>query len=366
MAATIKELLEALTQHQAYLFRASSKTVNELLGLFNDDTKAMLSKLRDLLEELNDSEKIALAGGKYTTSNLKEIKDLIDQWFASVNTSLPEAFTVSATALAVYEANYIAKLYGAKNKTLSGDKFYSAAKKVPLAGGALVDDLLSRIAEAARQKVEYAIRDGINTGKTNSEIIQRIRGTKKLNYEDGLLNSTKSDIERTVRTVRSHVANQAYLKSFDQIGFKYVRFVSVLDGRTSKLCASLDGSFWEINDPAKRVPPLHPNCRSILVPVEKDGSLAGQRPFVMDERRVKDIPKEERDQLIGQMDANITFKEFFKKTDDFFQKEWLGPKRYKLFKEGKFDFEKFFDPEGRLYTLDQLRKLDEQMFKRLG
>ncbi|WP_434088819.1 hypothetical protein, partial [Acinetobacter baumannii] len=34
MAATIKELLEALTQHQAYLFRASSKTVNELLGLF--------------------------------------------------------------------------------------------------------------------------------------------------------------------------------------------------------------------------------------------------------------------------------------------------------------------------------------------
>ncbi|HCW6115374.1 TPA: phage head morphogenesis protein, partial [Acinetobacter baumannii] len=164
MAATIKELLEALTQHQAYLFRASSKTVNELLGLFNDDTKAMLSKLRDLLEELNDSEKIALAGGKYTTSNLREIKDLIDQWFASVNTSLPEAFTVSATALAVYEANYIAKLYGAKNKTLSGDKFYSAAKKVPLAGGALVDDLLSRITEAARQKVEYAIRDGINTG----------------------------------------------------------------------------------------------------------------------------------------------------------------------------------------------------------
>ncbi|EXB37538.1 phage head morphogenesis domain protein, partial [Acinetobacter baumannii 1462234] len=54
------------------------------------------------------------------------------------------------------------------------------------------------------------------------------------------------------------------------------------------------------------------------------------------------------------------------KTDDFFQREWLGPKRYKLYKEGKFDFDKFFDPEGRLYTLDQLRKLDEQTFKELG
>lgn len=361
-----KNLLEVLTQHQAYLYRTSSQSVNELLGLFNDDTNAMLSKLRDLLDELSDSEKIALAGGKYTTSNLREIRDLISQWFSSVNTSLPEAFAVSATAMAVYEANYIAKLYGAKINKPDGEKLFSAAKKVPLAGGALVDDLLSRIAESARQKVEYAIRDGISTGKTNQEIIQRIRGTKRLNFEDGLLNSTKSDIDRTVRTVRSHVANQAYLDSYKKIGFEYVRFVSVLDGRTSKLCASLDGSIWEINDPAKRVPPLHPHCRSILVPVDKDGRLVGERPFVMDERKVKDIPKDERSQLIGQLDANTTFKEFFKKTDDFFQKEWLGPKRFKLYKDGKFDFDKFFDPEGRLYTLDQLRKLDEKTFKELG
>lgn len=366
MAKDNKNLLEVLTQHQAYLYRASSQSVNELLGLFNDDTNAMLSKLRDLLDELSDSEKIALAGGKYTTPNLKEIRDLISQWFSSVITSLPEAFAVSATAMAVYEANYIAKLYGAKISKPDGEKLFSAAKKVPLAGGALVDDLLSRIAESARQKVEYAIRDRISTGKTNQEIIQRIRGTKRLNFEDGLLNSTKSDIDRTVRTIRSHVANQAYLDSYKKIGFEYVRFVSVLDGRTSKLCASLDGSIWEINDPSKRVPPLHPHCRSILVPVDKDGQLVGERPFVMDERKVKDIPKDERSQLIGQLDANTTFKEFFKKTDDFFQKEWLGPKRFKLYKEGKFDFEKFFDPEGRLYTLDQLRKLDEKTFKELG
>lgn len=366
MAKDNKNLLEIFTQHQAYLYRASSQSVNELLGLFNDDTNAMLSKLRDLLDELSTSEKIALAGGKYTTSNLKEIRDLISQWFSSVNTSLPEAFTASATAMAVYEASYIAKLFGAKINKPDGEQLFSAAKKVPLAGGALVDDLLSRIAESARQKVEYAIRDGTSTGKTNQEIIQRIRGTKRLNFEDGLLNSTKSDIDRTVRTVRSHVANQAYLDSYKQIGFEYVRFVSVLDGRTSKLCASLDGTIWEINDPAKRVPPLHPHCRSILVPVEKDGKLPGERPFVMDERKVKDIPKDERSQLIGQLDANTTFKEFFKKTDDFFQKEWLGPKRYKLYKEGKFDFEKFFDPDGQLYTLEQLRKLDELNFQELG
>lgn len=367
MASNVeKSLIEVLTQHQAYLYRASSHSVNELLTIFNDESALMLTKLRDLLDELNDSEKLALAGGQYTTTNLKEIRDLISHWFAVISTSLPQAFAISATALVVYEANYTAKLYSGKIKKPNGEKLYSAAKKAPLVGGALVEDLLAKIAETARQKVEYAIRDGINTGKTNQEIVQRIRGTKHLNYEDGLLTSTKSDIDQTVRTLRNHVANQTYLDSFKQLGFEYVRFVSVLDGRTTKLCASLDGTVWRIDDPAKRVPPLHRNCRSILVPVEKDGRLAGERPFVMDERPVKDIPKDERKQLIGQLDANITFKEFFKKTDEFFQKEWLGPKRYKLYKEGKFDFDKFFDPEGRLYTLDQLRKLDEETFMELG
>jgi len=359
---TEKSLIEVLTQHQAYLYRASSQSVNELLIIFNAESALMLAKLRDLLDELNDSEKVALAGGQYTTTNLKEIRDLISQWFTAINTSLPEAFTISATALAVYEANYTAKLYGSKIKKPNGEKLFTAAKKIPLVGGALVDELLSKIAESARHKVEYAIRDGIGSGKTNQEIVQRIRGTKRLNFEDGILTSSKSDIDRTVRTVRSHVANQAYLNSFNQIGFEYVKLVATLDGRTSKLCASLDGNVWEINDPAKRVPPLHPNCRSILVPVEKDGRLVGERPFVMDERRVKDIPKDERSQLIGQLDANTTFKEFFKKTDEFFQKEWLGLKRYKLYKEGKFDFDKFFDPEGRFYTLDELKKLDEKAF----
>lgn len=358
-----KNLIEVLTQHQAYLYRVSSQSVNELTRLFNSESEQMLSKLRDLLDELSDAEKVALAGGQYTTTNLKEIRDLISQWFTTLSTSIPELFAVSATALAVYEAKYTAKLYGGKIKKPNGNKLYSSAKKTPLIGGALVDELLSKIATSARQKVEYAIRDGISSGKTNQEIIQRIRGTKRQKYDDGILNTSKSDIERTVRTVRSHVANQAYLDSFMQLGFEYVKLVATLDGRTTKLCAFLDGKVWKIGDPEIRMPPLHPNCRSILVPVDKDGLLIGERPFVMDERKVKDIPKDEREQLIGQIDANTKFKEFFKKTDDFFQKEWLGPKRFKLYKEGKFDFDKFFDPEGRMYSLDELQALDRKSLR---
>ena len=103
-----------------------------------------------------------------------------------------------------------------------------------------------------------------------------------------------------------------------------------------------------------------------MVGCDAEGDIAGKRPFVMDERKVKDIPKDERKDLIGQLDANTSFKKFFDQTDEFFQKEWLGPARYKLYKEGKYSIDKFVDPQGAMYTLDELKVLDAKTFKELG
>ena len=362
--------LDALVQHQAYLYRASSQVVNELWQQFSKESNAMAIQLRDLLEELSDSEKVALAGGQYTTPQLKEIRDLINQWFATVSTSLPETFAVSATALAVYEANYTASLLDEKIKEPSGAKLWAKAKKTSLAGGALVESLFQQIPVVARQKVEYAIRDGINSGQTNQEIIKRIRGYnktidgKKVHF-DGIVDQSKSEIESVVRTVRSHVAQQSSSAVYDELGYEYEKFLATLDGRTSKTCAFYDQQVFKRSEPHP-VPPLHRNCRSRMIPVREDGQLIGSRPFVMDERPVRDIPKAERNHLIGQLDANTSFKDFFKKTDDFFQKEWLGMTRYQLYKSGKFDFDKFYDPDGRMYTLDELRKLDARTFKEVG
>ena len=147
------------------------------------------------------------------------------------------------------------------------------------------------ILQPTRNAVENAIRDGINTGKTNYDIIKNIRGYdktidgKKVHF-DGILDRAKPEIEKLVRTSRSHISNQSYLGTYKQIGVEYVKFISVLDGRTSKLCAGLDGTVWAINDPNKRVPPLHYHCRSNLVPVSKDGELPSVRPYVMDSRAV--------------------------------------------------------------------------------
>ncbi len=360
-------MLDALTQHQAYLQRASTQAVNEVLKPFNSNSNRMLSELRDLLDELSESEKSALAGGQYTTPALREIRDLISDWFTALNAALPEVFTASAVALAVYEAQYIYKLMDETVQDVDGEKLLKAAKKIPFAGGNLLDQMFSKISADTRARVEYTIRDGIAQGQTNQQIIQRIKGRKAVDYQDGILNQSRQSIDAIVRTARSHISNIAYVQAWSDLDFEYYKFTSVIDGRTSKLCAGLDGTIYPKND-IKRRPPLHINCRSALLGVDKDGKLVkGKRPFVQDSRPVSKIPKDEREGKIGQVDSNMTFREFFeKRATESFKREWLGEKRYKLMRDGKWPFEKFLDPQGKPYTLAELEALDRKTFKELG
>ncbi|MFW1748685.1 minor capsid protein [Acinetobacter guillouiae] len=364
--------INAFIQHQTYLHRASSQTVNEIWQHFSNQSNEMIVKLRDLMDELSDQEKIALSGAQYTTPKLKEVRSLINEWFLNLSIALPETFAITATAFAVYESMWLSKALNNSIKEPDSKKLYTKIRHKPLTGGALVDSLLENIATIARQKVEYTIRDGINSGQTNYEIIKRIRGYdktidgKKVHF-DGLIDQSFKDVDRVVRTARSHVSNQSYLSTWDALGFDFYKFFSVLDGRTSLLCASLDQTTWQKGDPNIRHPPLHPHCRSTLLGVDADGKVAGLRPFVADNRAIKDIPKDQRDGKIGQVDANTTYKEWFDRQDESFQKEWLGPSKYKLYSEGGYLIDKFVDPlNGKPFTLKELKVLDEQTFKELG
>ncbi len=363
-----KALLDALSQHQAYLYRASSQSVNDLIKVFDQLSNEQLLKLGELFEDLTDSERKALQGLNFSSRakasrNIEEIKVTLSEWFSSLNTELPAIFEQSAIALAVYEAGYTVALMGETLKT-DGEKIYQQAKKAPFSGGQLVDYLFSDIAANLRKKVEYVIRDGFSQGQTNQQIINRIKGRKSLDYKDGLLQSERYVIERQVRTARSHVSNAAYIDVYKALGYEYVKVVATLDGRTCKYCASVDGRVYHIDDPTRPRFPVHPHNRTTYVGCDRDGNIGGVRPFVMDERKVKDIPKEERKHLIGQLDANTSFKEFFEQSDEFFQRTWLGKSKYELYKKGEYSIDKFADPlNKRGYTLAELKALDQKTFK---
>src|SRR5574344_2934704 len=134
LMTTEQNMLDALIQHQVYSYRASTAVVNELNGLFTNAINQTATKLRELLDELTDAERDALLAGKYTTDTLKEIKTTFDELHSAVAVTVPEAFTVSAVALATYEAAYISKRYG-EEVELNGSKVITGIKKKPVMGG---------------------------------------------------------------------------------------------------------------------------------------------------------------------------------------------------------------------------------------
>ena len=62
------------------------------------------------------------------------------------------------------------------------------------------------------------------------------------------------------------MAQRGILTTLERNGVDRVMFSAVLDNRTSETCRSLHGRVWEVGSPAIRRPPLHPRCRSTLIP----------------------------------------------------------------------------------------------------
>jgi SPP1 gp7 family putative phage head morphogenesis protein len=89
---------------------------------------------------------------------------------------------------------------------------------------------------------------------------QRIRGTRKALYRDGIMETTRRGSQAMVRTAVNHTATQSrdllYKQNEDMI--KEVQWISTLDGRTTPQCQDLDGTTWPVNSGPR--PPAHINC----------------------------------------------------------------------------------------------------------
>lgn len=74
---------------------------------------------------------------------------------------------------------------------------------------------------------------------------------------------------RLVRTETNYVMNQGHLNGYKDAGIKEYKFLAFIDNRTSPQCKELDGQIINANDATvgTNLPPLHPNCRSTIIPI---------------------------------------------------------------------------------------------------
>lgn len=100
---------------------------------------------------------------------------------------------------------------------------------------------------------------GVIMGKTHKEMSKTLQDK----FAAGAANC-----ERLVRTEMAAFINSIDLVNFKDAGIEKEMFIAVHDGRTSKICQQHDRSIINVQD-AKigvNVPPLHPNCRSHMIP----------------------------------------------------------------------------------------------------
>lgn len=119
-----------------------------------------------------------------------------------------------------------------------------------------VGDWEYSILKKARVELAAAIKDG----KPLSEVIGVL--------DDEGMNLSDASLERFARTKTTEVFNKGRMAYFDETDVvSAYQFSAVLDDRTSDICAGLDNCVFDKDDAP--VPPMHFNCRSVLVPITK-------------------------------------------------------------------------------------------------
>lgn len=359
----------ALAQHQHWLYRASSGVAADSSSLVDGLGKQVAQVIYDSLPELTALEQQALLRGKYTTAGLRQFRSAVNKAVGEFSSGLAELLEHTGVELAGHESSYAVALLSAvakdiKNPDLNKQDVYDHAVSDNPVMGRIYTDWLDDIESGVRGKIFQGVRNGVSSGDTTDAIVRSIRGTKAANYKDGLLNTTRREAETIARTTRTHISNMAYEQTYAALDVEYVMVCATLDGRTSLYCATHDGVRYKIGSkyPA---PPYHPNCRTVLMPDVANGEFE-LRPSNTAFKSIGKMTPEERESVEFSQVSGKNYAQWFESQSDEFQREWLGKTRYELYKEDKYSLDRFTDPTGRTYNIEELRERDEKTFKELG
>lgn len=334
MANPNDEWLDASVRHQIYLQRYNAQVIARMRALLTRTDRAIAAELADL----SPGEAASLE------RKLANVRDLNRQ----LGEDLKRFQRAEAGTLAEYEADYTFRLAdtfdadGLAFEAVSPDLVRSAVYAKPFESvhlkWAFLDDHIDEYTRRRNRLAMDAIRRGAITGDSVSQIMRTIRGTRAARYRDGLLDVSRRTAETIVRTSLNHIANSAREEVYKRNAhlMRGVKWVSVLDRRTSPICRARDGQIYPVDKGPR--PPGHPNCRSSTVSV------------------FKEYPNPE----------DLTYAQWFEKQPANVQREILGATRFKLYSEGGVKLDRFVDDTGKQYNLTTLRALDSAAFKKVG
>jgi SPP1 gp7 family putative phage head morphogenesis protein len=355
MATLNDELLDQAVSHSIDLQRYGNGAVARMLALLAKTDSDLFLQLTAALEKMPPE--------RFTVQRLDSLLASVRALNGKSYTRMHDALQVELKDLTDYEAGYQKDLFEStlpaqvSVASVSVEQVYAAAMAQPFQGR-LLKEWADSLEAGRMQRISDAIRIGYVENQTIAQIVQRLRGTRALRYNDGLIQIDRRHAEAVVRTAVSHTAAFAQERFYDQNAglIKALRWTSVLDSRTSAICQALDGKLYPLK--SGRRPPAHWNCRSTMTPVVKSFKELGLK--------ADELPLSTRASIDGQVPADMTYQQWIKRQPAGRQNEILGNTKGKLFRDGGLEVDRFVDRSGHVFTLAELRIRDAAAFKRAG
>jgi SPP1 gp7 family putative phage head morphogenesis protein len=212
-----------------------------------------------------------------------------------------------------------------------------SALSVPVGPSDLtMQEALTKYAAAQSKNVTQTIADGVLLGESNIDIAKRVQALSD--------KKPKAQTEALVRTFVAHAQAQAQKATVNENKslFQGEEWISVLDSRTTLICAGRDGNIYPVGKGP--YPPAHWNCRSRRIPALKSEFESASQP-----KQTQDF-----DSWLRKQNAGFQ--------DEYFSQFPNSKEKAKLFRQGNLPIQDFRDETGKNYTLEQLRALNPLAF----
>ena len=212
---------------------------------------------------------------------------------------------------------------------------------------------LVSISMLQQRKIKGIVKLGMTENKAMVNIAQDVGRSGLAASSIQLKTLTRTAITET----SNFVSNTTYQLNDDVVnGYQYV---ATLDGRTSLICARLDGKVYSLSNKNGPQPPQHFNCRSTTIPVIKStDQLLNTKNNRLQKRKIAGLSDSRRASINGQVPGKTTYPEWLSSQSNDVKLTILGnQKRVNLFNSGDIKFSQFSNKSGKLISLKQLEEL---------
>jgi SPP1 gp7 family putative phage head morphogenesis protein len=328
-----QELFDRQVEHSIRTRRYSEAARLELERIANRHRSRLRQLLRTSTSASLDDEYQKYARELLTSSN-SSIRDLfgaeIDFQTNSLKRSVGSFYRLSAPNRDEL----------ARRLTSSPLRFRSGS------AGSLFDNINGLVGKEQRE-VQLMIRRGIADGLSEKDLIGAVIKRTGL---------TEAHAKTLVATNITHAESMVKeeLVAANSSLFEGFIYTAILDSRTSATCSSLDGLFQSPDNLEYR-PPLHWNCRSVLVPVLKSADALKEAARVDSRVNPDAIP----DDLLGDLPLKENFADWLRRQAHETQLKYLGSdEKVALLQRGNLSIRDFFSSRGTPISLARLRVLD--------